>query len=96
MKDLFYGNHYLIGGGPGRKDEERSHLALPAVVDVAPMHFSYGLREIGGFQVSDKKAVRAQEEGIIDPAGVAKGVDHLRPHFAVSGFVFFEPILADV
>jgi hypothetical protein len=48
--------------------------------------------EVVGHEVPDQQAVVTEEQGVVVPAGVAQGDEHLRPHGGVPAAVLVQAI----
>src|SRR6267142_300257 len=92
MKHLFQWRHRLIWQQAFWLNEKSSHFSLPACVDLSPCHAGASFLEVFGFQITHQKAIWAQEERVVVPAGFLKGSLHLRPDSAMSLFVFLDSL----
>ena len=77
-------------------DEELGHLRLPAGVHVGAGHARLRGGEVRRLEVADEQAVLAQEEGVVGPAGVVEGAEHLGPHGGVALGVLLHAVRADL
>jgi hypothetical protein len=96
VKHFFKSHHRLIGVRFADLFEERRHLRLPALVHLALRHAIKSRLKVVRFQVADEQSLLAQEERLIVPAGVAQGLEHVRPDLCVAAFIFVQPIGFDL
>jgi hypothetical protein len=94
VEDFLEGEHVFVGVASGF--EEGSHLELPAGVDGLELHEGLCAGEVVGFKIADQKAIGAEKQRVVAPAGAAKGVEHLGPDSSVATFVFVEQVGADL
>src|SRR5215469_15796949 len=59
--------------------KELRHLALPALVYVAPRHLGTGVFKVVGFEIAHKQAILAEKKGIVVPTRFSQSCEHLRP-----------------
>ena len=62
MEDFFQRFHGAVRQHAFGLDEEPGHFTLPTFIHFALRHPGAGTFEIVGFEISDEKAVRAQEQ----------------------------------
>src|SRR6516225_144514 len=91
MEHLFEWFHGAIGQDAGGLQKKAGHLFLPTFVDVAAGHAGTSHFKVFRFKVSDQQSVWTQEQGVVVPSCLAQSRQHLRPHAAVSGFIFIQP-----
>ncbi len=72
VEDLFEGAHQVVGVGFDA-GEEGLHVLLPTGVDGQGLHGFAGAVEVFGDEIADEKAVGAEEQGVVVPAGLGRG-----------------------
>ena len=92
MKHLFERFHRPIGQDTSWLDKKAGHFFLPMFVNFAAGHAGASPFKVFRFEVPNQQSVWPQEQGIVVPSCFAQSRHHLRPHAAVAGFVFLQPI----
>lgn len=81
-----------IGSAAGWELEERSHLRLPASINLGLLHCALSRGEIVAFDVAEEQPVRTQKQGVVTPTAVAECRQHRRPHSTVPGAILVESL----
>src|SRR5579862_1350106 len=95
VEDLRERSHAGIRSSASERFEKGSHLRLPASIDRMLLHRGAGTLEVRGFQIADEQTIRAQEERVIVPAGLAQGLQHFRPNRSVAAAILVNLFWAD-
>src|SRR5271163_489723 len=92
MEYFFERRHGLVGSDTWWIHEKRSHLALPALIDLALGHPAARSPEVRSFQIADQQSIRPKEQRVVGPARLAKRLEHFRPDGAVPLPILFETL----
>src|ERR1051325_7726174 len=92
MENLFEWFHRAIGQDASRLDKKASHLFLPTIIDLAAGHAGSSPFKVLRFEVPDQQSIWTQEQRVVVPSRLAQGRQHFRPHAALPGLVFLEPL----
>src|SRR5690349_9347068 len=92
MEHLFERFHRAVGQDASGLDKKTSHLLLPTIIDLAAGHAGLRPFKVLRFEVPDQQSIWTQEQRVVFPSRLAQRREHFRPHAAVAGLVFLEPL----